>query len=163
MSYVDRTDRRLLLAIRLVVLPGFVAATYLSYGKIFDKAVVCSGGCEVIQASHWSEVFGIPVTVLGMATYLVIFGSTFVKNDAGKLLGAFAATVGAAFSIWLQYQALFVMEHFCPWCFTSAVCMQILAVLTITRVVRLPKADDFAEDDDAGDSAQGDLGAGAPA
>lgn len=139
---MDRTDRRLILAIRLVVLPGLIAATYLTYSKVFDKAVACSGGCEVIQASHWSELFGIPVTLVGMITYLLIFGSTFVKNDVGKLVGAFFSVTGAAFSIWLQYQALFVMEHFCPWCFVSAVCMQILAVLTVTRVLRLPKFDE---------------------
>lgn len=139
---MDRTDRRLLLAIRLVVLPGFLAASYLSYSKIFDKAIACSGGCEAIQISPWSELFGIPVTAIGMLTYILIFGSTFVNNDVGKLAGAFLAVVGAAFSIWLQYQALFVMKHFCPYCFTSAVCMQLLAIMTITRVIRLPKFDD---------------------
>ncbi len=139
---MDRTDRRLLLAIRLIVLPGFLAASYLSYSKVFDAAIACAGGCEIIQASHWSEMFGIPVTVIGMATYILIFGSTFVKNDAGKLAGAFLAVTGAAFSLWLQYQALFVMKHFCPYCFTSAVCMQLLAILTIWRVLHLPKIDD---------------------
>ncbi len=139
---MDRTDRRLLLAIRLVVIPGFLAATYLTYSKVFDKAIACEGGCEIIQASHWSEIFGIPVTAIGMLTYILIFGSTFFNNDLGKLTGAFFATVGAAFSIWLQYQALFVMEHFCPYCFVSAVCMQILAVCTIIRVVRIPKFDE---------------------
>ncbi len=147
---MDRTDRRLILAIRLVILPGFIAATYLSYSKVFDAAIACAGGCEIIQASHWSEVFGIPVTVIGMLTYILLFGSTFVKTDAGKLAGAFLAVTGAAFSLWLQYQSLFVMKHFCPYCFTSAVCMQILAALTITRVLRLPKIEDYdggADDD----------------
>lgn len=155
MTAVDRTDRRLLLAIRLVILPGFFAATYLSYSKIFDAAIVCTSGCEIIQASRWSEIFGIPVTVLGMLTYLLIFGSTFVNNDVGKLAGAFFATTGAAFSIWLQYQSLFVMEHFCPYCFTSAVCMQILAVCTIVRVVRIPKFDEpeGSADEDLSESA----------
>lgn len=148
---MDRTDRRLLLAIRLIVIPGFLAATYLTYSKVFDKAIACGGGCEVIQISKWSEVFGIPVTALGMATYIIIFGSTFIKNDAGKLIGAFFAVVGAAFSIWLQYYALVKMQHLCPYCLTSAICMQFLAVLTIWRVLHLPKSDDFAgEDDDAG-------------
>lgn len=142
MITVDRTDRRLLLAIRLFVLPGIFAAAYLTYGKMFDKSIQCGGGCEVIQLSHWSELFGVPVTLVGVITYVLIFISTFLKNDLGKLSGAFLATVGAAFSIWLQYQALFVMEHFCPYCFTSAVCMQVLAALTITRVLRLPKYED---------------------
>lgn len=148
---MDRTDRRLVLAIRLFVIPGFLAATYLTYSKVFDKAIACGGGCEVIQISKWSEIFGIPVTALGMATYIIIFAATFLKNDAGKLIGAFFAVVGAAFSIWLQYYALVKMQHLCPYCLTSAICMQILAVLSIWRVLHLPKFDDFAgEDDDAG-------------
>lgn len=150
---MDRTDRRLLLAIRLVVVPGFLAATYLTYSKVFDKAIACGGGCEVIQISKWSELFGIPVTALGMATYILIFGSTFLKNDAGKLIGAFFAVVGAAFSIWLQYYALVKMQHLCPYCLTSAICMQFLAGLTIWRAFRLPNLDDYAgggdEDDDS--------------
>lgn len=160
MTFVDRTDRRLLLAIRLAVIPGFLAATYLTYSKVFDKAIACGGGCEVIQISKWSEVFGIPVTALGMATYIIIFGSTFLKNDAGKLIGAFFAVVGAGFSIWLQYYALVKMQHFCPYCFTSAVCMQILAVLTIWRALRLPNFDDYASDE--GDE-EAPLGAGGQA
>lgn len=146
MSHVDRTDRALKIAIRLFVIPGFLAATYLSYAKVFDKAIACaSGGCEVIEASNWSELAGIPVTIIGMVTYIVIFGSTFVKNENAKLIAAFAAVCGAVFSIWLQYQALFVMKHFCPYCFTSAVCMQFLAALTITRVVRLPTPGSYVD------------------
>lgn len=153
MQGVDRTDRILRLLIRLVVLPGFAAATYLTYTKLANIDPVCSdGGCAVINVSRWSEVFGIPVTLMGMVTYVIIFASTFVKHENAKLVAAFFATTGAAFSIWLQYQAFFVMEHFCPYCFTSAVCMNLLAALTIWRVLRLPKVDEF-ETDDVGDPA----------
>ena len=151
MHLVDRTDRILRLLIRLVVLPGFVAATYLSWAKLTHHDPVCAtGGCAIIAESRWSEIFGIPVTVLGVSTYVLIIGSTFVRGENAKLFGAFFATVGAGFSLWLQYQSLFVMEHFCPWCFTSAVCMNLLATLTITRVVRLPKVEpDGGSDIDA--------------
>lgn len=141
MPAVDRTDRRLLLLIRLVVIPGFLAASYLTYAKLANVAVVCTGGCDVITNSRWSEVGGIPVTLLGMLTYVLIIGSTFVRGDLGKLAGAFFALVGAAFSIFLQYQALGVLKHFCPWCMTSAVCMVILAGLTVTRLLRAPAAE----------------------
>lgn len=139
MGGVDRTDRRLILLIRLVIIPGFLSATYLSYTKIFDKAIMCEGGCDVVSNSRWSEVFGIPVTVIGMVAYLALFASTFIKGENGKLIGAFVAVCGAAFSIFLQYQALVVLEHLCPYCLTSAICMQILAALTLTRVIRLPQ------------------------
>lgn len=143
---MDRIDRRLLLAIRLVIVPGLIAATYLSYTKLFDLEPICgTGGCAVIASSEWSEVFGIPVTVIGMVAYLTILASTFVKTDLGRLVGAFVATCGVAFSGFLQYQALVVLERTCPWCITSAVCMLILAVLTVTRVVRLPKSSVYEE------------------
>jgi uncharacterized membrane protein len=151
MHSVDRTDRLLRLLVRLVVLPGFAAATYLTYTKLANIEPVCAtGGCAVIANSKWSEVFGIPVTLLGMITYVLIFGSTFIKGENGKLIGAFFASIGAAFSLWLQYQALFVMEHLCQWCMVSAVCMLLLAGLTITRVLRLPKFEDDGSIDDAG-------------
>lgn len=147
---VDRTDRRLLLFIRLVILPGFVAATYLSYTKIFHKAIMCTGGCDVVQNSKWSEVFGVPVVYIGTIAYITIFAATFIKGDLGKMLAAFTASCGVAFSIFLQYQSLVVLEHFCPYCFTSATCMLILAVLTLIRVIRIPKDPAIAayEDDD---------------
>jgi len=151
MHSVDRTDRLLRNLVRFFVLPGLAAATYLTYTKLADIEPVCAtGGCAVIATSRWSEIFGIPVTLIGMITYVLIFSSTFIRGDNGKLMGAFFATIGAAFSIWLQYQALFVLEHVCQWCLVSAICMNVLAVITITRVVRLPKFEDDA--DGAGDA-----------
>jgi uncharacterized membrane protein len=147
---VDRTDRRLLMLVRILVIPGFIAATYLTYTEIFHKPIACSGGCEVVTTSQWSKVFGIYVTEIGMVAYLTIMSSTFIKGDLGKLLGAFTASCGAAFSIFLQYQALIVLKHFCPYCFTSATCMVLLCITTITRLVRVPPVDlsQFDGDDD---------------
>lgn len=145
---VDRTDRILLILIRLVVLPGFAAATYLTYTKFADKAIACGdGGCNALANSEWSEVLGVPVTLLGVITYVLIFASTFVKSDVGKLAGAFFAVIGGAFSIFLQYEALIVLEKTCPYCLTSAACMLILAGLTLTRLLRIPDAGEGASDE----------------
>ena len=62
----------------------------------------------------------------------------YVVPLAAAGIALFASSVGAAFSLWLQYQALYVLEQTCPWCLTSAICMQLLAGLTITRLLRLP-------------------------
>ncbi|MDO9357163.1 MAG: vitamin K epoxide reductase family protein [Solirubrobacteraceae bacterium] len=151
---MDRIDRRLLLLIRLVLIPGFIAATYLSYTKLFNAPIMCTGGCDAVQTSKWSEVFGIPVVYIGSIAYTTIFVSTFIKGDAGKMLGAFTACCGAAFSIFLQYQSLVVLEHLCPYCLTSAICMQFLAILTVTRVIRLPKFDAYDDDFSDGEAAK---------
>jgi uncharacterized membrane protein len=159
MHVVDRTDRILLILTRLVVLPGFFAATYLSYTRVFDEKIVCGGGCEAVSTSQWSEVFGIPVTYIGMVAYITIMAATFIKGDNGKLLAAFTASCGAAFSLFLQYQSLIVLKHLCPYCFTSAICMLILCGLTITRLLRLPKVDAAAFDDETDSDVE--LGKGA--
>ena len=144
---VDRTDRRLKLAIRLVIIPGLVAASYLTYAKLTDTTIACGvgGGCNAVNNSEWSEVFGVPVTLLGMIAYVLLFLSTFIKAELGKTLGAFLAVTGAAFSIFLQYEALVVMELTCPWCLTSAVAMLLLAGLTVWRLLRLPSDLDGGE------------------
>lgn len=157
---VDRTDRILKNLIRLVVLPGFAAATYLTYTKLFDVPIACgpSHGCGVVATSEWSELFGIPVTLLGMLTYIAIFASTFFKHENAKLLAAFLAVIGVCFSGWLQYQSLFVMKHACPYCITSAIAMLLLSFLTVWRVLRIPDfgdGEDFA-DADAGTDDGGD-------
>lgn len=136
---MDRTDRLLTLAIRLVIIPGLIAAAYLSYSKLSHTDPVCAtGGCRIINSSRWSEVFGIPVTLYGVVAYVTLLASTFSRSDAARLLGAFVGVGGAAFSIWLQYYALFELELACQWCLISAVAMLILAGLTVTRVVRVP-------------------------
>lgn len=153
---VDRTDRRLKLAIRLVILPGLIAASYLTWAKLTDSTIACGvgHGCGAVNQSEWSEVLGMPVTLLGMIAYVVLFISTFLPDELGKILGAFVAVTGAAFSVFLQYEALVVLELTCPWCLTSAIAMLILAALTLTRLLRIPGGDDpTASDDVAGDSA----------
>ncbi len=147
---MDRTDRRLLLLIRLVIVPGFLAAGYLSYTKAFNKAIMCTGGCESVQSSKWSAVFDIPVVYIGVVAYVTIFAATFIKGDLGKMLAVFVASCGAVFSVFLQYQSLGVLGKPCPYCIVSAICMLILAGLTLTRVIRLPKVDgpDFTAGDD---------------
>lgn len=147
---MDRTDSTLKWLIRLVILPGFASAAYLTYSKLTNTGVACiaGGDCGAVNNSEWSTVLGIPVTLLGVITYLIIFASTFVKDDRGKLLAAFFSVIGAAFSIFLQYEALIVLEKTCPYCLVSAVAMNLLAILTLWRMLRLP---DLADGDEVAD------------
>ncbi len=134
---VDRGDRRLLIAIRVIALIGLSAASYLTYIKLLDIEPICAtGGCDVVLGGRWAEVFGVPVVLIGVITYLLLIGSTFVKGERGRFAGTLFAFIGATFSVFLQYQSIVVVEHFCPWCFTSACCMITLAGLTAWRFVR---------------------------
>jgi uncharacterized membrane protein len=89
-----------------------------------------------VQSSRWAELAGIPVAVLGLAGYLAILATLAVRDELGSLLAAFFALVGAGFSAWLTYVELAKIHAICQWCVASAVIMALLAVVTVTRVLR---------------------------
>jgi uncharacterized membrane protein len=136
------TDRRLRLAILVITVIGIGIATYLTYVHYAGIKVAClsSGGCEIVQASKWSKLGGIPVAVLGLVGYVLIFISLAVRSDLGRIGGFGLALVGFLFSMYLTYREVFSIHAICQWCVGSAVLMTVLLILTGWRVARLDLA-----------------------
>jgi uncharacterized membrane protein len=132
------TDRRLRIAILVITVIGIGIATYLTYVHYAGIKVAClsSGGCETVQASRWSRLDGIPVAVLGLVGYVLIFASLAVRGDIGRIGGFGLALVGFLFSMYLTYREVFSIHAICQWCVGSAVLMTALLILTGWRVVR---------------------------
>lgn len=132
---------KLTIAIALLILAGIGVSGYLTYVHYADIDPVCaggSGGCHVVQASDYAELFGIPVATIGLVGYLGLAASLFVPGELGRALGMALALIGAGFSIYLTYLELFVIDAICQWCVASAVIMILLAVLTTVRMARGP-------------------------
>ena len=136
---VTGVERKLVLAIALVALVGVGIATYLVYVHYADIKPFCvsgGGGCEKVQTSEYAKLAGIPVAVLGLAGYLAILASLFVRGDLGRLSGAAIALSGFGFSMYLTYREIFTIEAICQWCVASAVLMTLLAILTTVRLLK---------------------------
>jgi uncharacterized membrane protein len=132
-------ERKLVLAIAGIALVGVAIATYLVYVHYADIKPFCvsgGGGCEKVQTSDYAKLAGIPVAVLGLAGYLAILGSLFVRGDLGRLAGAAIALSGFGFSMYLTYREIFTIEAICQWCVASAVLMTLLAILTTLRLLK---------------------------
>ena len=55
---------------------GMLDAGYLTFIKLTKIPIYCTpglGDCDVVNASRWSELWGIPIAAYGFATYLAIF------------------------------------------------------------------------------------------
>jgi uncharacterized membrane protein len=132
------TDRRLRIAILAITVIGIGIATYLTYVHYAGLKVAClsSGGCETVQASRWSKLDDIPVAVLGLVGYVLIFASLAVRGDIGRIGGFGLALIGFLFSMYLTYREVFSIHAICQWCVGSAVLMTALLILTGWRVVR---------------------------
>ena len=132
-------EDRLATAILAVATLGIGVAGYLTFIHYAGIEPICSAsaGCEKVQASEYSTLLGVPVAVLGLASYVVIAASALLRSDAGKVIGATVALSGFAFSGYLTYRELFSIHAICQWCVASAILMTTLAVLTTVRAIRL--------------------------
>lgn len=133
------------MAIAVVSLVGIFVALYLSMYKWgMTGALQCSiGGCEVVQNSPWSELFGRPVAEFGLAAYVFLLVVSLVglqprhANARWVALSIFlTAAAGVAFSGYLTYLEAFVIEAWCLWCVGSAILVTIIFFLSIPGLRR---------------------------
>jgi uncharacterized membrane protein len=132
-------ERKLAIWIGAIALIGVGIATYLVYIHYAGIKPICAagnGGCEKVQTSDFAKLAGIPVADLGLAGYLAILASLFVRGDLGRLAGAAIALSGFGFSMYLTYREIFTIKAICQWCVGSAVLMTLLAILTTVRLLK---------------------------
>ncbi|MDP3184672.1 MAG: vitamin K epoxide reductase family protein [Anaerolineales bacterium] len=122
---------------------GVLDAAYLFVLKLTSITALClnSGDCVTINASRYSEIFGIPVSLLGLLAYLAIIGihaletrSRFFEQN-GNLLVFGLSLAGVVFSAYLTYIELYVIDAVCPFCVASAIFITIIFVLSIVRLM----------------------------
>ena len=126
--------------IAALALGGVGLATYLAMYKLgMIGTLACgTGGCETVQLSKWATFVGLPVAVWGVFFYVALFlvallgtmeryvDATWVSH---ALLGLTAW--GVAFSAWLTYLELYVINAICRFCVVSAVLVAVLFVVSI--------------------------------
>jgi uncharacterized membrane protein len=139
-------DAKLRIAIGVLSVIGIGIGAYLTYTHYAKLNVLClsSGGCETVQHSRWSKLDGIPVATLGLAGYIGILISVFIRGELGRALGFALALVGFLFSMYLTYREAFTIHAYCQWCLGSAALLTVLAILTTIRMLRTEPGDPAA-------------------
>lgn len=131
------SDSALRVASALVAAAGAAIAAYLTWVHYDEAALVCvaGGGCETVQRSSYSELAGIPVALLGLVSYTVVFALVLWNTPTARLAAASLAFVGLVFGIYLLALQLFVIDAVCVWCVANdLVIAPALAVLTALRL-----------------------------
>lgn len=128
----------------VLVLLGLIVSGYLAYVEINQVEAVCGpvGHCNVVQASPYARLVGIPIAVLGLLFYLAVGIGWLVQRQAGGnlvMLGLVAITaVGTLFSIYLTLLEIFVIHAVCMWCLSSAVITTLLMLIVVNTATRQP-------------------------
>ena len=117
---------------------GVLVSTYLSVKRFTGGSLVCSrwAECDTVNNSVYAKIYGVPVAFLGLAGYLVLLGLALATLQAEGTaqrrllgLGFLLALGGVAFSAYLTYLELYVIEAVCTWCVISAVLITVLAIV----------------------------------
>ena len=130
----------------ILVIIGLAVSVYMTIYKATSNDALClgSGDCSTVNASRYSEVYGIPVASVGIAGYFAMLllhwyerRDKFFKKNAPMMLFGLALT-GFLFTVYLVYVEFAVLKAFCPFCLTSQAAMTIIFIISIIRLIRQP-------------------------
>jgi uncharacterized membrane protein len=139
---------------------GTFVAGLLYYAHRNNIQLPCTtgNGCDLVAASHWAYLYGIPVALLGTAAYVALALMTVLKHysekdsvsSAFRYLMLLVSLGGASFSWYLQYVADVYIGAFCIYCRTSAITITLICLVTVAEQIAMHRARRVANGTPAG-------------
>ena len=136
--------RKALIALSLI---GLADAIYLTYIKLAADGICVAGeGCEIVNTSVYSQIYGIPVAVLGGLAYVAMLVVLLLepRNEFfefnGPLIVLGISIFGVLYSAYLTYLELYVIRAICEFCVLSAVVLTFMLILSVVRMQRMLKS-----------------------
>jgi len=142
---MEKWSRKIMLVLTVV---GLLVAVYMTIYKWTNNNSMClgSGDCSTVNASPYSEIYGIPVALVGVGGYAAILllllmesRSNFVRQNGTLFIFGLSLT-GFIFTLYLIYIEFAVLDAVCPFCLTSQIVMTIIFILSIIRLIRQPQS-----------------------
>jgi predicted DsbA family dithiol-disulfide isomerase/rhodanese-related sulfurtransferase/uncharacterized membrane protein len=109
-----------------------------------SRPMVCfGGGCDVVRASSYAHLWGLPLPVYGVAMYAVLALLVFVEplvagqwtRTIGKAITAISGA-GVLFSAYLSGIEEFKLHAWCTWCIVSALSVTAIFALALFESFR---------------------------
>jgi uncharacterized membrane protein len=124
----------------LIALVGIADALFLTVKHLSGETLRCTviSGCDEVLSSRYATFLGIPLPVLGLTAYflvfslavLAVFGYRFAEKFVVPLVLVMVVMTG-----WLLYVQAFILEHFCQYCLISAAATIFIAGLILSGPV----------------------------
>lgn len=133
-------DRKINIAvfiIAILALAGFTDAVYLTVKHYFGDLPVCTvvAGCEAVALSEYSQIAGVPISLLGTLFYIavLILGIAWFDTKKLSLIQRLPLLTVPAFlfSIGLMYLMFAVIEALCIYCLLSAITTTFIMLISI--------------------------------
>ena len=124
---------------------GFADTGYLTAEHFLGVIPPCSilKGCETVLTSQYATIAGIPVSLIGLVYYLLIFGLAVWYVDKGNDIAIRRifqlTTVGFLISVFLVSVQIFVIKSICQYCMFSALDSTLLFAFSWAVVRKMNK------------------------
>ena len=143
---MDKRLSKVTIALVTLAIIGLLVSIYMTIYKITSNDSMCIGSkdCSVVNASRYSEIYGIPVAVLGVVGYAAILAILLLErnpgffNQNGTMLLFGLSLTGFLFTLYLIFIEVALIKAYCPFCIASQTAMTLIFILSIIRVVRQP-------------------------
>jgi len=121
---------------------GLLDSIYLVWVKYTGAYALCGpiGNCESVNSSQYSEIYGIPIALLGAGAYAVMIVLLLLENrgqvwaEFGPMIVFGMSLIGVLYSIYLTYIEVVILKAICPYCVISAIILVILLILSGIRL-----------------------------
>ena len=146
-------------AFRGLPLVALLVSAYLTWTTLQQADVVGCGmasvvDCDEVLTSKWSRWFGIPVGMLGLVVYALLFGCSWFlivdEFEPGRSRYPWMASLAlsltaAASGIWFIGLQAFSIQSFCIYCLAVHVCGIATAILLWLNLPSGDESQDFAQ------------------
>lgn len=116
---------------------GLADSVYLTQQKLSGTPLLCDiqdlSGCNIVAASQYSSIFGIPLSEFGVLFYGVLFLLAALElvifDRLLRRILQVAALIGILSSLYFTFLQIFVINAFCIYCFVSAFITFVIFIL----------------------------------
>lgn len=130
-------ERAIRAVLAILAIAGLGVASYLTYAHYaHDGAVSCPIGgssCTTVQQSEYADLLGVPVAAFGIGAYVALLVAAVLAGPLARAIGLLVSIGSFAFSAWLTFASLVLIEATCAWCTTSAILITIALALSVWR------------------------------
>lgn len=112
---------------------GIILATYLFYSYLVPNppqfcTINETINCEAVTKGALATWFGVPVSLVGLIGYIVIFSSSVLQKEKITLA---MTSFGMLFCLRLTFLEIFVEKVYCPVCLLCQTIMLIVFLVSI--------------------------------
>lgn len=122
-EYIDKNNInvRIIIVACLLGIITSIYLTYISFSNTETTFCLSGSGCDIVNQSPYSKLLGLPVSFWGLIGYCLIFLILVFYKEKKKWLIIYLLSLGGvAFSFYLTYLEIYVIEAICSYCVISA-------------------------------------------